>query len=283
LASEDHKSVTQGFIKDFFGVVVELDNIHIVNPYSIHAYQEATKDGGTYQVLRETLRDTTFDLRVADMTVEMQLRPQSTFPLRGFMYMEDLFRQGYDKVGYQRAGDRYGGLRPVWRVDIVGGTLVPDGEPFRMLEPWDRLREVGLTTEVFRWAILELGKAGAPPELARWRDFLLTGAVAADDPAYLREAATIIDHANMSQEERDMISIEEKAEADYQSDLYYAEKRGRGEGREQGIQQGAFDAKLDDARAALQLHLTHDQVMAITGLDAGTVDRLADELGLTVA
>jgi len=76
-----------------------------------------------------------------------------------------------------------------------------------------------------------------------------------------------------------MITEQQKAEDRYWGELYGAEQLGI----RQGIQQGTFDAKLDAARAALQLHLSHDQVMAITGLDAATVNRLADELGLTAA
>jgi len=284
LASEDHKTVTQGFIKDFFDVHVEVDDIRIVNPYSIHAYQEAAENG-TYQVLRETLRDTTFDLSLADMTVEMQLTNQDVFLYRGFLYMGDLFRQGYDKLGHQRAGDRYGGLRPVWKMDLLRQPFFDDDLPFRLLLPHDPVRHVTLKPEVFRWGLFEMTKPGAPPELARWRDFLLSGKAGDDDPEYLHEAASIIDNVNMTREEREMISIQEKAEADYQTDLYYAEKKGRDEGIEQGIEQGmqrgTLGAKLDAARAALRRGFGREDIVAITGLDAATVDGLADELALS--
>jgi len=269
LASNDHKTVTQGFIKDFFGVLVEVDDIRIVNPYSIRAYREAVGDGSR-PVLRETLRDVTIELSLADVTVELQLRPQTTFLYRGFLYLAEVFLRGYNKFGHQHTGDRYDGLRPVWVADLVAGTLVDDGVAFRMLEPFDRVRGVGVSPEVFRWGIFEMTKPGAPPELARWRDFLLSGKAGDDDPEYLHEAASIIDNANMTQEERDMISAKEFAEADYYAGLYYAEKK--------GVEQGTFGAKLDAARAALRLRLTHEQVMAITGLDVATVDQLADEL-----
>jgi len=282
LASNDHKTVTQGFIKDFFDVHVELGDIHIVNPYSIHAYQEATTDG-TFPVFRETMRDATFELALADMTVELQLRPQTSLVYRGFLYMVELFLQGYNKVGYQRVGDRYGGLRPVWAVDLVDGMLFPDDDlPFRLLLPHDPIRHVTLSPEVFRWGIFEFTKPGAPPELARWRDFLKSGQAAASDPEYLHEAASIIDNANLTQEERDMISAQERFEADYQTDMYYAEKRGYERAldyvRKLGPKQGAYEATLDLARDALQGGLTRERVVAITSLDAATVDRLADEL-----
>jgi len=278
LASNDHKTVTQGFIKDFFGVHVEVDDIHIVNPYSIHAYREAAENG-TYPVLRETLRDTTFALSVADMTVEMQLRPQSTFLYRGFFYMGEVFRQGYNKLAHQHAGDRYGGLRAVWVADLVDGALFDDDLAFRMLEPYDPARRVGVTPEVFRWGVFEMTKPGAPPQLARWRDFLRSGKVGDGDPAYLREAASIIDNANMTQEERDMISAQERYEADRQTDLYYAEQGGI----TKGIEQGALETKLANARSALRHGLSRADVADIIGLDAATVDQLADELGVLVA
>jgi len=78
----------------------------------------------------------------------------------------------------------------------------------------------------------------------------------------------------MTLEERNMISAQEKAQADYDADMYWAEQGGI----EQGIEQGTSQAKLDAARAAFRWGVSRDGVMAITGLDAATVDQLADEL-----
>ncbi|MCL1912386.1 MAG: Rpn family recombination-promoting nuclease/putative transposase [Eubacteriaceae bacterium] len=48
LASEEPKDITQGFIRDFFGIEADLGEINIVAPYSINAYKaalEGTKEG----------------------------------------------------------------------------------------------------------------------------------------------------------------------------------------------------------------------------------------------
>jgi len=276
LASEDHKSVTRGFIKDFFGVDVELDDIRIVNPYSIKAYPKPGrgKRRGKGQMLRETRRDITIEATVADVTVEMQLYWDPAFVLRSLYYALDLFmrRYGLNRDTDTAGGvDGFAGLVPVWSISILGRPYFEDTRAYRMGVLCDEDTGELFEPRLIRWGFYELTKTDDNAARARWARFLQTGVATADDPEYLREAASIIDTVNMTPEERDMITEQQKAE-----DRYWGGLRGA---KIEGIR----DAKLDAARAALGLHLTHDQVMAITGLDAATVNRLADELGLTVA
>jgi len=70
---------------------------------------------------------------------------------------------------------------------------------------------------------------------------------------------------------RHMADLHEKYIADRDASLYWA--------KQDGIEQKQSEV----ARAALRRGLSHDDIIAITGLDAATVDRLADEMGLLAA
>jgi len=72
-----------------------------------------------------------------------------------------------------------------------------------------------------------------------------------------------------------VISLMEQYEAIREDEMMGA----RNDGREEG----ARDAKLDDARAALRLGVSRDLVTAITGLDAAEVDDIARELALPIS
>ena len=274
LASNDHKSVTQGFIKDFFGVHVEVDDIHIVNPYSIKSYPKPGKDKS--QVLRETRRDVTIELNLADVTVELQLYRDPAFVQRSFYYLADLYTHRYDPNpdGVDQGPARFAGLRPTWSLSIMGQRLIDDHEAFHMNILADEISGEPFLPQLVRFGFYELTKPDPNPVTAKWRDFLLTGVAQADDPSYLREAASIIDYVNLSPRERDMVTWQQKNADYYDGGLYWAKQ----EGIEQGIEQGTSQAKLDAARAAFRWGVSRDGVMAITGLDAATVDQLADEL-----
>jgi len=288
LASEDHKTVTQGFLKDFFGVDVPLDDIHIVNPYSIHAYEEDGKTGRR-KVFRETSRDVTIAVSLADVTVELQMHRTPAFIERSIYYATDMQNARYNQetrsLG-RLAADRFGSIRPAWSLAILGYTEWADERPFRMGIMCDEETREPFEPRMLRIGYYELTKPDTNPARARWQQFLLTGVAQPDDPGYLREAAAIIEYANLSREERRMVTSEQRAADYYDGGLVYARQEGIQQGMQQGIeqgmqqgmQQGTLGAKLDAARAALRLRLTHDQVMAITGLDAATVDQLAGEL-----
>ncbi|MDR1077590.1 MAG: hypothetical protein LBL55_02800 [Propionibacteriaceae bacterium] len=44
LASEDHKTILQGFIRDFFGLDVPLRDLVVQNPYNIQAFDLVDPD-----------------------------------------------------------------------------------------------------------------------------------------------------------------------------------------------------------------------------------------------
>ena len=51
--------------------------------------------------------------------------------------------------------------------------------------------------------------------------------------------------------------------------------RGKNEGFEAGIQQGAQQAKIEAAKNALSMNLSIEQIISLTGLSRETVEKLA--------
>jgi len=278
LASEEHKAITQGFIKDFFGLEVGLDDIHIVNPYSIHAFEQQADRGEAAQKLQQTLRDITIEVVNADLAIEMQVHKEGHFIQRALYYLDDLYVSHYND--HQR---RYMDLRPVWSMNLMGHLVFDDSRPLRTFSLRDDLTYEPLVPVLTCLGFFELTKTGTTPVLAGWRDFLLTGEAQNDDPSYIRVAADIIRWVNLSQEERDMDKLLEKALATQEAVIDYAREEGRSEGmqqgRSEGIEQGTRENQLANARVALRMGLAHADVAEITGLDVATVDRLAQEQG----
>ena len=286
LASNDHKTITQGFIADFFGVDVELNDIRIVNPYSISAYPHM----GGGRRLRETLRDVTLEVRNTNVAVEMQLRAHETFPKRGLFYWADLFTGGYGRGAKRRRqepdDDYFANLRPTWAMNILGQPLLKCPHAYHMFTLHDAHWDEEMLPELIRFGFYELTKPDTNaedfPRLARWRGFLRSGQADTADPEYLQEAASIIEYVNLSSEERSMIDAAEKWELDQRADRYYAKKEAReeglAEGRAEGRAEGSRQNQLANARAALRLGLNRADVAEITGLDAATVKQLADDL-----
>jgi len=272
LASEDHKTITQGFIKDFFGLQVGLDDIHIVNPYSIHTIEQI-EDGVATQKLQQTLRDITIQVDTADLAVEMQVRKEGHFIRRAMYYLDDLYVSHYNHQQH-----RYMDLRPVWSMNLTGHQLFDDQRALHMFSYRDDLTSEQLAPVLKRLGFFELIKTGtATPELSRWRDFLLTGDAQDDDPAYICSAADIIRWVNLSQKERDMDKVLEKAIATQEDAIDYAREEGIEQGIAQGMERGAREAQLASARVALKMGFTHTDVAEITGLDPATIGQLAQE------
>jgi len=284
LASNEHKTITQGFIADFFGLHVKLDDIHIVNPYSIQPMTASGTDA-PQKKLRETLRDITVEIAGADVTIEMQMLREPNYTKRALYYLAELYTSNYNPESKQHRNhrrDHYATLRPTWSMNVLGEQVFDCQHSYHMFTLHDPNLNETLIPELIRFGFYELTKPDTVPQIARWRDFLLTGRAADTAPAYLKEAASIIEYVNLSPEERHMVDLHEKYIADRDASLYWAEQSGIDQGIQQGIQQGIDQGirenQLVTARAALRLRIPHDQITEITGLDAATVNQLADEL-----
>jgi len=265
LGSTDHLRITQGFIQDFFGLHVRLDQIEIAAPYSINRYHDilATGDAQQSRDLRETLRDVTIRVGLADLTLELQIRKETNFAKRALFYLANLYTSNYDR---DPIAGRYASLRPVWQLCILGHRMFACPHGFHMFCLYDREAEEALDPELMRLGFLELHKPDTDPARARWQRLLLTGQSADGDPSYLQEAASIIGQANLSPKEHAVISLMEQYEAIREDEMMAA--------RDDGIR----ETQLANARAALRWGVPASGVVEITGLDAATVDQLAAEL-----
>ena len=143
LASEENKDVLVGLIEDFFDVVVE--DLTIVNPYSIAAYREFDK-GGEITVLRQTIKDVAATFRTADFISEAQVQKSSFFDERSILYPLERFCGNYNKAGQMTMDSqgrpiRYSSLRPVYSLNILGYTHFPDDDDaLRIFELFDAKR-----------------------------------------------------------------------------------------------------------------------------------------------
>ena len=277
LASEDHKSVTQGFIADFFGLQVDADDLTITNPYSISVVEETLDDGSDERVERlyQTFRDITVDVDHLDVTVELQICKQDYFLQRAFYYAARLYTSRY----HLHPGlERYSDLRPVWSMSVLGEPIFGCEHGFHMFTLRDADLGEGLDPELVRLGFFELSKSTNVTAHYHWQHFLDTGEAGEGAPFYIQEAADMISDVNLSQKERDMDALLEKFRADQYGQIASARREGRDEGlaqgRTEGLARGVRETQVANARAALGMGLAVADVAAITGLDVVAVRQL---------
>ena len=237
LASEENKDILQGFIKDFCGLDVPCDEIHIETPYSIDLYKNSADNGESD--LRRTERDIAIELRSLNIIVELQMYSDDHFFARTLHYTFERFTSNYGVPGKMtgfRAGklDKYSSLMPVYAVNIVDGKLFQnDIDAFRTFTLYDTEHNAGLDKDWIRLSFLELGKAHINDLNKRhWHKFFTTGKAPNEAPAYIRKAQDVTNMVNISKEERDMLTAQERYEAKRNSEYNTALRIGI----ERGIQ-----------------------------------------------
>ena len=240
-ASEEHKDCLSGLIGDFFGVLVPTEEITIVNPYSIAAYREVVK-GEEVSVLRHTLKDVAASLKFADFISEVQVRSTRFFSERALYYPFDRFCKNYNNQGYMELGpegkpNRYSSLIPIYALNILGDPHFPDDDDaLRIFELYDPTRNKRYKKELIKLGFFELSKSNIETVNQRhWRDYFLTGESHPDAPEYIKKASHIIEYENLSEEERNLSAILEKARADYDAGFSSAYNDGIEIGEQRGI------------------------------------------------
>ncbi len=237
LASEENKDILAGFIQDFFNIVSEEIIIH--NPYSIHDYKEIIENE-EITVLRETMRDISVSLRVADITMELQVKQTQFFEERSLYYLFERFCQNYNSFNNTEENEkgkrnRYSTLRPVYTLNILGYKHFNDEQSLRVFQLYDPKRKKGFERDLIKIGYFELPKENKETDNQNyWRKYFLTGTVSQGAPDYIKKAATIIDYVNLSKEERQVTDALEKARATYDAQLLYAEEKGKSIGEETG-------------------------------------------------
>ena len=139
-------------------------------------------------------------LEFADFVSELQVRNVRFFDERALYYPFERFCKNYNKQGFMEFGtdgkpNRYSSLIPVYALNILGGSHFQDDDALRIFE----LSKNNIETTNQRY----------------WRDYFLTGEAHPDAPEYIKKASHIIEYENLSEEEKNMSAILEKARADH--------------------------------------------------------------------
>jgi len=235
LASEENKDILQGFIKDFCGLDVPCDEIHIETPYSVEFYKKAL--GENKKRLYRIESDIAVELRSLNIIVELQMYRDDYFFARALYYTFERFIKNYGTPGKMvgtRAGkpDKYSSLKPVYAVNIVDGKLFQkDNDAIRTFTLYDTEHYSGLDKDWIRLSFLELDKAYIENTNQKyWHDFFSRGIVPSTAPAYIKRAQSVTDIINMDEEERSMLSTYEKNKAKHYSQYNTARREGKKEG-----------------------------------------------------
>jgi predicted transposase/invertase (TIGR01784 family) len=267
LASEDHKTITQGFIKDLFGMDVGLDKIHLRNPYSIHVLDQ--DDAESAKQLRLSVRDITIEVESADLTVELQVRKENFFTQRALYYMSNLFTARKQDSTKAR-DDTFKDMRPVRSLNILGFDLFECGHAQHTFwlrdDTWAGER---LTLDWLNVGFLELRKSVFADDRARlWSQFLLSGLAPEGAPDYLVEAEQVVGYWKLNRKERIMMNLLERERGREANERYTAHR----EGFEEGLAKGYSKAQLEIAAGLLSQGISVEDIVKSTGL---TTEELA--------
>jgi len=187
--------IIQGFLHDFFNLVVPTTAIHIVNPYSIDNYDKPHITAG--KGLQETRRDITMTIiNLGDITIEMQIANRRGFIQRAVFYNIDLFHSNYAQ---NNDHNKFQSLKKVWSMNILNFVLFQDDDrALRAYSLRDNHDSLLLEPELIRIGFFELPKHPSDPILAAWRLFFTTGKAPTGAPQYLTEAAKLIAYHNLT-------------------------------------------------------------------------------------
>jgi len=287
LGNED---VLQGMIGDFFGIHPQIEDITITAGYSIEAYEEYVKRlQGNEEIsekLRQTVRDVSADIKFAGFGAEVQVRSDIYFSPRSIHYLCDRFCSNYNLTGkmvqrYDGKYIRYSSLKPVYTLNVLGYTHFPgDDDALRVFTLYDRVRDKAFETEYLTIAYFELGKNNVETTNQRhWRTYFKTGEAPDEAPEYIKKAARIIERANMTQKERDMIDQLQRAEDIYDSVIYTAqiegERIGEARGEARGRIEGEKAKELAIALKALHMGMSVAEAAKLTGATEDEIRKLA--------
>ena len=318
LASEGNKDILAGFIRDFYGFDVDESDLVLEHPYSIAAYREYV-EGREVSVLRHTgkdvaasfnpLIDVTALLKRADFISEMQIKKARYFAERFLYYPFERFCQNYNKAGFMETGtdgkpNRYSSLRPVYALNIIAEPhFTDDGDALRVFEMYDPRRHKRYPKRLVEIGFFELSKHNVETDNQKqWQDYFRTGIASPNAPDYIHKASQVIDFVNLTEEERAMANVLEKAQALYDAEIcdsYFdgmdagIEKgkaeglaegkaeglaKGKAEGLAEGLAEGMVKEKSAIAKNLLQFHMALDDVAKMTGLSIQALEALREEI-----
>jgi predicted transposase/invertase (TIGR01784 family) len=280
LASDENKDILCGLINDFFNVNVTVDEITIKNPYNIKEYRELIKDNNV-SILRETIKDVSASFKCFDFISEMQIKKMNFFSERVLFYTFERYSQNYNSIELMKCDgtgkpNKYSGLRPVYALNILGYSHFCDDDALRIFELYDPKRNKHYDKDLLFIGFFELLKPNVETKNQRhWRDYFINGEVDVNAPDYILKASRIIEAVNMDEEEHDMLTLLERAQARHEAEIYDAFYDGRNEGKAEGNTEGKLEAAINIIK---ELDLPLSKAMSITGLPESEKKQLISEL-----
>jgi len=261
--SVGNEDIIAGLVNDFFGF--EPTGVVITNPYDIKVYDKILKDsGGDFTKLSQTLNDVGAEIINGSFIAEMQMNKQKLFLARTLYYVFSRYC-----ANYARNGNKYDDLRPVYSLNILCETWFDMDEcAVKLFHLYDEYDNIKMPIDYLSVAFLEIEKTTGYRNKHQecWKRFFLGEDLPPDVPVYIRKAEKYIDFANLGKEERRMISLEEKARADYESVISTA----KDDGREEGARLRSFDI----ARNMIDKGYPASEIEVITGLSEEEIKSL---------
>ena len=244
LTTEGHLTITKGFIKDFYGVDVDVKDIKVENPYIADICPQVRMGGNAMQTMltHQVIRDIVLITPMADIVVELNPKLIGSHTRRARYYASERF---------SRQGD--GDAHNVWSLDMTGEPLFEDDKAFRMGDLDNTSADAPL-----RLGFFELSKEPTEPHQRYWKQLFLTGQVPPEAPDYLHEAEKLMDNSKLTIQEIGLANLLAKAQAD--QDIM--------------IEEAVLDATIMHALAALSMGLSAARVVQITGLSLEAVSKL---------
>jgi predicted transposase/invertase (TIGR01784 family) len=274
LTSEDHKTITQGFIKDLFGMEVELDKIRFRSPYTIYVVDQ--DDAESTKQLRTSIRDITIEVESADLTVELQIRKEDFFTQRALYYAANLLTARKQDSKDDR-NETFKAILPVRSLNILGFNMFNCAHAQHTF--WlrdDTWAGEQLTLDWLSVGFLELRKSIFADDRAQlWAKFLLSGYAPEGAPDYLVEAEQMVEYWKLSRKERIMMSVMERERVREANEKYTARREGIEEGEARGevkgIAKGRAENQYEVAAKLSSRGMALEDIADITGL---TVEEL---------
>jgi predicted transposase/invertase (TIGR01784 family) len=274
-ASETNKDILSGLIADFLNIKADIKDITIKNPYDIKTYKESIPLDENNKIdiikMRQTSRDVGASLISVDFSAEIQVQKDDYFAERSLYYTFSLYCNNYNRRELMEhdlgnIASRYSSLRPVLSLNILRHSFFDDEFSFRNFILHDPERNLSFDAGLLRIAYFEIDKELSETQNHQyWKEYFLTGTAPNDCPEYIKKAATVIKFENLAQEEKDMINTFERAQANYESELYTA------------IREGMREGKREVVINMMQAGVDHETIERFTGIPQHEITRISQE------
>ena len=207
-ASDGNTESIIGLARDILGI--DIKEVLFRQPYSIESYTKMIKEK-QFAAFQQTIKDISANVvlnnKGVNLISELQVREAKRFLERSLYYPTQTFSENYKD-------NKYSSLKPIYAINIVGYLMFKqDLDGLRIFEMWDKLHNEGFPIE-FKIAYFEYKKTNFNTDIQFWRDYFLDKEISDNAPEYIKHAAEIVEYANLEEEEKELVDLIERFEAD---------------------------------------------------------------------